>query len=494
MTKRIMNKLLRAMTPATAAAAGVLIITVIALLTPPYIGMADNGDFFRILYSNGLYFNDPAYDSQYLGYFVKTYGIFQYYNENGATLFSTQSSFIQIAVFLYKLLHPGTTTFDIRFQAILYTILYTIAIYLLVEALTWKQPRLRGYIIAGIVIFVFGDTGYTAYFNSFYGESVMLIMTVFMVASGLLLYRGRYNVYVMLGLLAASAMILTASKQQNAPVGIVMALFGVSLIFIRKKSSYRAITAFLLVALIGVGISTYVLIPKEFVNINKFHAMTRGVLMGSTNPEQTLESFGIDKQYAILNGQEYFEPYKSVDVESKEFEEQFFSKYGFGSILTYYATHPGQAVQMLNIAARDGFSIRPNAMGNYEQSVGKPFGAHTTFFSGYSLLKEALAPKTFGFIALWTMLVVGLYIPSFVAAIRSRHLRHAIKLPLMLALILIGLSGIVVSIIGAGDADLAKHEFLFTLAFDLVTLVTVRDLIVKQLWTVKESIPAQAAM
>ncbi|WP_407867267.1 hypothetical protein [Paenibacillus sp. P36] len=495
MTNRYLRGLLRVMTPAAAAAAGVLVITVLALFVYPYLGIADNGDFFRVLYSNGLYISDPTYDSQYLGFFVKTYGIFQYYNENQATIFSTQSSFVKAAIGLNQLFHPGTTTFDIRYQAALYLGLYTAAIYLLVEALTWKLSKLRGYVIAGIVVFVFGDTGYTAYFNSLYGESVMLIMTMFMVASGLLLYRKRYNDYVMLGLFVVSAMILTASKQQNAPVGILTAIFGVFFIYIRKSRSYRAITAGLLAALIGVGVGTYVLIPKEFVNINKFHAMTRGVLMGSTDPEKTLESFGIDKQYAILNRSEYYEPYKSFDVNSAQFEEQFFSKYGFVSILSYYVAHPGQAGQMLNIAARDGFSIRPMAMGNYEKSVGKPFGAHTVFFSGYSLLKQALAPKTFGFILLWTLLIIGLYVPSFIHAIRSQQWRKATKLPIVILLISMGLSGIFVSIIGAGDADLAKHEFLFTLTFDLVSLLTVRDLIAKQLWsTESESKQVGAAM
>jgi hypothetical protein len=251
----------------------------------------------------------------------------------------------------------------------------------------------------------------------------------------------------------------------------------------------------MLVALIAVGVGSYVLIPKEFVNINKFHAMTRGVLMGSTDPEKTLESFDIDKQFAILNQRIYYDPYTTVDVNSQQLEEEFYSKYGFGSILAYYVTHPGQAGQMLNIAARDGFSIRPMAMGNYEQAVGKPFGAHTVFFSGYSLLKQALAPKTFGFILLWTFLIVGLYVPAFVQAIRSQQWRKATRLPLLILMICMGLSGIVVSIIGAGDADLAKHEFLFTLTFDLVSLITVRDLIAKQLWSNEaERSPAVAAM
>lgn len=476
-------RMMRQMSPAALAATGVFLITVIALFIPPYIGMADNGDYARIL--NGLYVNDPTYNSQYFGYFVKTYGIFQYYNENHAGIFSTQTFFIQSAIWLSQLFHKSDT-FDIRYQAGMYLVIYTAAVYLLVEALTWKMSRKLGYLVAALVVFILGDTGYTAYFNSFYGESVVLIMTVFMVAFGLLLYRKRYNDYVMLVLFVLSAMILTASKQQNAPVGIIAAIIGVFFIYIRKTSMYRLVASILLVSLLGVGVCTYVLIPKEFVNINKYHAMTRGVLMGSADPEKTLESFEIDKQFAILNKTIYYDPYTMIDVESQLLEDEFYSKYGFVSILTYYIKHPRQAEQMLDLAARDGFSIRPKAMGNYEKSVGKPFGTQTVFFSGYSILKYALAPKAFGFIIIWLLIILGLYTPSFVAAIRSQQWRKTIRLPLIVMLIGVGLSGIFVSIIGAGDADLAKHEFLFTVIFDMVSLITIVDLAAKRLWNQEE--------
>ncbi|MDR6549600.1 hypothetical protein [Paenibacillus qinlingensis] len=477
---RVVKTVLRIVSPASFAAISVLLITVIALFTPPYIGMADNGDYARIL--NGLYVNDPTYTSQYFGYFIKTFGIFQYYNENSASIFSTQTFFMKAAILINQLLYREDM-FDIRFQAGMYVMLYIGAIYLLVEALTWKMSKKLGYLMAALVIFMLGDTGYTAYFSSFYGESVVLIMTVYMVAFGVLLYRKRYNDYLMIILFVLSAMILTASKQQNAPVGMIAAPIGIFFIYLRKNALYRVVTSVLLIALLGVGVGTYVLIPKEFVNINKYHAMTRGVLMGAENPENTLKGFDIDKQYAILNETEYFDAYTTVNVESEILQKQFYSKYGFVSILTYYMMHPNQAGQMLNLAARDGFSIRPKAMGNYERSVGKPFGAQTVFFSGYSLLKSAVAPKTFGFVFLWILTILGLYLPSFISAIRSRLWRNAIRLPLILMLIGIGLSGIFVSIIGAGDADLAKHEFLFTLIFDLVSLITVVDLFAKRLWS-----------
>ena len=478
----------RYVSPSLLAALMVSIITVIALFVPPYIGMADNGDYFRILYSNGLYFNAPDYDSLYLGYFNKQFGIFQYFNENGATLFSSQSLLIRLCIWINQWFNPQV--FDIRVQAALLTLLYAVAVYLMVEALTWKMAPKYGYIVAVLAVFLFADSAYTAFFNSFFSESMVWISLLYIFASGLLLFRKRYSDYTMMAIFLANGLLLTTSKQQNAPVGIIMAVMGIVFIYVRKQRSYRALVASSLALLLLAGVATYALIPKEFVNINKYHAMTRGVLMQSENPEATLKSFGIDRQYAILNESIYYEPYTTVDVNSPILEDEFYKHYGFVSILGYYMSNPQQAVKMLDLAAKNAFTIRPPAMGNYEKSVGKPFGEQTKFFSGYSELKRALAPKTFGFIVIWMLVITGIYAPHFIAAIKARHVRSMVRLPLILMLMFMGLSGIFVSIIGAGDADLSKHEFLFTAAFDLVTLTAVSDAICRNLWQNKPGIAA----
>ncbi|WP_019914777.1 glycan biosynthesis hexose transferase WsfD [Paenibacillus sp. HW567] len=473
--KQVMLTGLR-LTPASAAALGVLLITVFTLFTAPYVGMADNGDFFRIIYSNGLYFNLPDYDSRYFGYFVKQFGIYQYYNENSSMLVSSQSLFIKLAVVVNKLVF-SKEVFDIRFQAAIYVVLYVAAVYLLIEAVTYKMSRKRGMIVAGIAVFIFGDTGYTAYFNSFFSESVVMIMMIFVFASWLLLYRKRYNDYVMLGLFLISTLILTTSKQQNAPVGMVISVFAVSLIWIRKDRVFRYLTAAAIALMMLAGIATYLNISKEFVNINQYHAMTRGVLMESENPETALKSFGINEQYAILKQNTYYDQYGTVDVKADILEKEFYSRYGFVSILKYYVTHPDQMGSILNTAAKSAYTIKPAAMGNYEKSVGKEFRAQSHFFTLYSVLKEKLAPRTFGFILLWMAVITGVYMPSFVAAVKARNVRSMQRLMLIVATMLVGLSGIFVSIIGAGDADIAKHEFLFTQSFDLVSFLVLAGVI-----------------
>ncbi|MDQ6421577.1 hypothetical protein RB620_19300 [Paenibacillus sp. LHD-117] len=471
----------RHLSPSLLAAVSVGMIASFALFVPPYVGMADNGDFFRIIYGNGLYFNAPDYDGQYFGYFVKEYGILRYFNENGDALFSSQSLFIRLALLLNKILY-SPERFDIRIQAAVYVLLHMAAVYLLVEGVTWRTPRKLGYPIALLAVFIFGDTGYTAYFNSFYGESVILIMALTIAASGLLLVRKRYNDYTMLAMFAISALLLTTSKQQNAPVGVMAAVMGLILVYVRKNKSYRAFAAFACAILLLSGIATYALIPRQFVTINQYHAMTRGALLLSENPEATLRAFGIDEQYAILTGSIYYEQYTTIDTDSPLLFEPFYDRYGFVSLLAYYMTHPDQGIEMIHLAARHAFDIHPQAMGNFERSAGMAFGQHTAFFTGYSTMKAALAPKTFGFIALWMLIVTGLYLPSFVSSARAKRLRGAIKLPMIVGLMFIGLSGIVVSIVGAGDADLAKHEFLFTVVFDIVTFVAVSDAIQGRHW------------
>src|SRR5690606_36594613 len=177
---------------------------------------------------------------------------------------------------------------------------------------------------------------YTAYFNSFFSESVVFIALIYAVAAGLLIYRSRYNDYVMLAIFTAASILLTTSKQQNAPVGVIIAVMGILLIFIKRNKLHKVLTVASLVIILGAGVGSYVLISDEFKNINKYHAMNRGVLLHSSDPEAALESFGIDKQFAVLNGDIYYLPYTTIDVNSSFLVDNFYDKYGYFSILFYY--------------------------------------------------------------------------------------------------------------------------------------------------------------
>lgn len=458
--------------PPVLAVVAALCIQLAVLYIAPVIGMADNGDFYRIINGNGIYKLDRYEDDQYFKYFSREFGVYQYYNEFETSIVSSQTLFIRAALALDRLFTGDDHLFDIRFLAALISAWSLLAIYLLVDYASWGMRKRYGYCVAALAVLIFNDTAYTAYFNSFFAESVVLVSFLTTMASALLIFQGRRRGKLLFGLYLLSSAVLISAKQQNAPLGLFLGLLAIPLVFylfrgkiylggLRARRFRTATATACALGIFCLGAVIYVVIPQEFVNINKYHAMTRGVLMASENPEEALEQFEIDPQYSMLDKTTYFERYPAADVEGEMLGTHFYPKYGFVSVSLYYLSHPGELMKMMDIAAKNAYSIRPAVMGNYERSAGKDPGALTSFFTLYSVLKARIVPTTVGFMIIWIMAMLGL---SF----RDRY-----RTLVLLCGILTGLSQIAVSIIGAGDADLSKHLFLYNVSFDFTYFLIV---------------------
>lgn len=441
----------------------IVVITVV-LFMQPCIGMEDNGDFQRVTYAEGLYDLPENSELLYNGYYIREYGIMQYFNEYSTTVYSSQFLFIQPAIWLDKLVTGNDAVFDLRFLAVVLSVCFLIVLYFFLDYLTYRLTLVSALAIGAICIFVFLDTGYTAYFSSFYAEPVAFISLLGCTTCVLLYLDHRYPPTVLLVAFLINGIILTFSKQQFAPVGV---LLGVMIfLFYRKDRSkwFKSLIYIFSLALIATGAVTYLLISTSFTNINLYHSMTRGVLMTAENPSKALQSFDIDSQFELLDSTIYFDKYPEIDPENKLLLDDFYSHYNVVSIVRYYAENPKAFADMLNLAAKSAYRNRPN-MGNYEFSAGYPANALTDCFALYSKFKLAYTPKTLGFIIIWTALVLGLLYKK-----RS-------KLLTVFGLIAIGLSQVLVSIIGAGDADLAKHIFLYNVAFDVVNVILIANVI-----------------
>jgi len=443
--------------PVVAVVLAAVIMTVVLFL-PPYIGMEDNGDYARVIYGEGLY-DLPVYsDLKCNGYFIKEYGIMQYFNEYSNTVYSSQFLFIQPAVLLDKLITGNDGIFDLRFLGIIMMIYFLIVLYFLVEYLSHRLSIASSIVIAAVVVFFFLDTGYIAYFNSFFAEPLAYISLMACMTCALLYADNRHNKYALLAGFVINGMILIFSKQQFAPIGAVLGILCLFFYLKAKGKLFKWLIGISSAALVVTGVFTYLLISAEFTHINLYHSMTRGVLMTSEDPPETLGEFDIDRQYELLNKTIYFDKYPVIDPENEKLMDDFYSHYSILSIVGHYASDPGAFIEMLKIAAQNAYKIRPD-LGNYEYTTGYPPQTKAQVFSVYSDLKANYAPKTIGFIIIWMFVAIGL--------MHKKRLKQII----VSALILIGLSQIVVPIIGAGDADLAKHMFLYNVAFDLVNVI-----------------------
>jgi hypothetical protein len=443
--------------PALTVLAAVIVIVAVLFL-PPYIGMEDNGDFQRVTYAQGLYDLPENSELLYNGYYIKDYGIMEYFNEYGTSVYSSQFLLIHPAIWLDRLLSGNDGVFDLRCLAAVLSVYFMVVLYFFMDYLTNRLTLVGALLIGAVVIFVFLDTGYTAYFSSFYAEPVAFISLLACITSLLLFIDRRYNATVLLVVFLVNGMVLTFSKQQFAPIGL---LLGVMIFLFYREGSgkiFRSMIVVFAAALIATGTLTYLLISESFTNINLYHSMTRGVMMTSEDPSQTLEAFDIDSQYELLDGTIYFDKYPEIDPENELLIDNFYSHYNVLSVMKYYAENPNSFFEMLKLAAKSAYRNRPS-MGNYEASAGYPPDTVTDTFALYSRLKLAYTPKTLGFIVLWAGVMLALLY------------KKPRKLLMVLGLIAIGLSQIVVSVVGAGDADLAKHIFLYNVAFDLVNVI-----------------------
>ncbi len=137
------------------------VILSVQLFIPPFIGLADNGDFPKI---TGRLSLGPKSAGENFIHFVSDYLRSPHYYWKSETL-STELPLAWLATRLSGVTKEGDA-FDIRWLGAVHAGLLLCALYVLIRTLrplpSW--PRL---LIVAAAIFIFTDVHYVSYFNSF---------------------------------------------------------------------------------------------------------------------------------------------------------------------------------------------------------------------------------------------------------------------------------------------------------------------------------------
>lgn len=456
----------RFLEPKVVAALAALIIMTIAIVFIP-VGVANNGELDRIMLENNLYSLEDGDADNYFGYFVKDFGVSQYYNDyiDKTGSFNTQKFFVSAAVAVDRLFTGDDGVFDVRFFGFLQVILCAAAIYLFVDYLTYGKKRATGYLIAALVVLVLVDTGYTSYFNSFYPNGIEYVSFLVAITSIFLIKQQRYNRYVLAGLYWFSSFVFIFARTRNAWAGIILAVLSLLLMTKRKEAAYQndrlfnKVLVFISVMLFAASLAVFLITPQRIGNIHKYNAMSRGTLKTSQDMEGTLDEFNMYRQYSLLYDTTFYDKYPVAFVDGEEFATDYYEQFNFFDIAAYYIKNPSQFYEMLKFSLENAYTIRPQATGNFLKESGYPEGAKTTFFALYSALKEILIPRTVGVFYVWLALLYFFYI-------RSEY-----NVKIMTAITLIGISQIFIAIIGSGDADMTRNMFMYGVVFDFLNLL-----------------------
>lgn len=448
------------------------------LFVKPIVGMANNGDFFRIMVSNNLYYLREAPDHQpmYFKYFEPSYGVSNFYNGNQKMIVSTQSLLIKPAMLLDKLITGNDQIFDLRYLAFILLCFQLVATYFIMKVFCsyLKSPISKG-IISFLYLFVFMDIGYIAYFNSFFGEAVNI--PFFLLSVGFLLYMIRFNKITWYNILifAILSIIFFGAKQQLAPVGVMLAVLLFRIMYYKRTMDIKVVSIALIIIMGCASLYFYSSIKGDFQYINRYHALNRGVLLNEKNPDKILSEMGVNEQYALLENTNYFSPITQIDLNNQKLIKEYYDKYGVGSIIKFYAFHPSIMFRMMDLGFREAYYIRPNELGNYTASSGKPPVSKSYFWGGWSYIKAEFLPKSL----IASLIYIGIFfyfsIKRFIKGDNNKRLTEEVYYYIFI----VGLSQIAISVIGAGDADLAKHEFMYNMAFDFLFLVCIKNLLMR---------------
>lgn len=425
---------------------------------PPLVGLADNGDFPRVMarFLLGSDVQDPK--DRFFGYFISRYRFDPAFYWDGGFR-SSQELLIWASMPVNSLLSKDGW-FELRSLAIVYLAVLLGVMWLLLRY-AGGMSRPRRVMIYALVLLMFTDVGYVSYFNSFYSEPASYLFLLAAFAAALVLIATPS--WPLLALWASAALLFVTAKPQNAPLGLIVAAYSARLAALNGERRWRAAAAAIAVAIMATSVVYFAMTPrKAIVMTSQYIAVFTEILGHSPAPDRDLMELGLSLELKKYVGTDPFMP--SVPFHGLELQRLFFDRMNTGKILGFYAVHPDRLWGVLNRCAQDALRLRP-VLGNFEKSTGyKPYAQSGTF-DWLSGIHRSLFPTTMRGL----LLFFGVNAAVAVALYRRRRsMKDRLYLELFGTLILMAGMQFMVVAVSQGTYDTIKHMFLFSLLFDLV--------------------------
>ena len=427
------------------------------VFVPPLLGLADSGDFERVLPWRGLAHVSDNYDEKYLSYFNSKYRIIS--KAEGPDWYATSSSLLIIPARWFSIRIGQNQIFDIRILGAAYTLIFIFGIWLILAATRSLNVGLR-VILSGLLVLIFTDAFYVAYFNSFYSEATALTFLAVGIGSGLILMTGRSSsMWLLIGYFLAITIVIT-SKPMYVPLAPAFALFGV---YLSKHPHFpaRYWLASGLALILCCGAFLYLRrMPPGFTVNSVYIGVFMDMLPNSNNPRRDLADLGLDPEYEIYSGTRPYYADSPLNVDA-HFREEFTARARSHTLTLFYLTRPKRLFQLFARCAKHAFTNSVHYLGYYEASTDKP--PHAKPFGLWDTVREHVFPRT--------LLFLGLFLATGIAAVvllqrtSSAMLRGA-YVQYLLFILIAGAQFFVAVLTGTGEPDLKKHLFMFNVAFD----------------------------
>lgn len=430
----------------------IALILVRQLLLPPIVGLADNGDFARVLEPLGLQHHATEWSERYFGWLGKTYV------PGPRVQGHLESSQLLLSGLAKALAGLGSRdgSLGIRTQGVVHLVLYLLGIALILRAARTFQPPTRATIGAALLLAA-TDVAWVAPLNSFYGEAATLVFLSLLMGFGLLALRDdRALPWALPGYFVATALFI-AAKPQN--YFLALPLMAVPLALLPRLSRVRGRAAVMTaaIAVVALGLFLQTRVPWALRVRNLWNSVFYTALAGSPDPAGDLAQFGLGPELARFAGVPAFAD--SIPIEAAT------ANFGYGDVLRFHVRHPGRFLRTASACAGNAFVWRDPRMGNYTQDSGRPAGTLSRDFAIWSRVEGLVLPRSLLFLVVFLggVLAVGVF--------KARRAGIATMAGgtawLCAALALAAGMEFGICVVGDGLYDIVKHLYLFQLLFDI---------------------------
>jgi len=430
------------------------------LFMRPITGMADNGDFPKVLAPLDVCAPDRARDV--LHYVYPTYVI-----DAGCHWDSrvTSSETLFVEILKQATLWNGRTSFSITGAGAAHLCVVLAGLIVLLRALHAASPVFR-FGITPLAILIFSDVTYVSYLNSFYMDAasmVFLLLTAALAVAAVL--RPRAWVAIAYGVAGA---LLALSKTQHAVTGFLFA--GLAAWFaLRGFRDGRRLTAcwwaMSAVAISAAAALTVVMTPEDYKAEPLYNLIFYNLLPASKTPAPAIDELGLpyaDLQYA---GTYAYSP--GSPVTTPAWREDFIREVSYGNLLRYYLHHPSVPLQLVGHSLQYfAPAMRPGNIANYRREDGFPPDTLAQRFDWWS---HQRAWFMWVFPAQLAILFGLMGTGALVCTVRPVWAARWPLYPAVLALVASGTVEFLFSVL-LDAAETARHLFLFHVVTELLII------------------------
>ncbi|MBL8175140.1 MAG: hypothetical protein JNK48_10745 [Bryobacterales bacterium] len=423
-------------------------LMVYLLFVWPPIGMANNGDFGRVIWTYGMEAENRDQPGEFYNYVNLRYrftrerlGFFESFSSEHITI---------LPALLLHLLLGKDGWFDIRMMGFVHAAALFGA-YALFLPLIENWPRRRRTLAAIVSIFLFCDLYYLQLCNTFYTDAGAVFYFLLFAAAAARLSLLNTHPRLHTAVAFISGAMFAAAKGQHAPLGVfVIAAF--YLLRGRLAAEWRIGASVVAIGMIAALATT----PRTYSATAFYNVLFHSILPQSGSATETLDWFGLDRSLARFSGTHTYSANSAM--REPELKAAITEKASMRRIAAYYVAHPLTAVENMRRAMHETSEQRVIGFANlpYMPHLRVRWTSHA--FSFWSDAKRFTFYRKAWPYFLWCLFSIG------AAVVATR--RH----PLILML-----AGASLTALGIGSLadvlDSIRHLTVFTTMGDLMLLI-----------------------